>query len=358
MKSLKTAIVLPFLVGIFTFASLVCSGAEDEAYWTFSQCGENPSDAELKPAVAAELEQYGAQFSAYLISAVEQVRAGNYDALQQLRSENTTPAVPFSREGVRIETISVKSETGTLLLRIYSPTDVSAVEGFPVVVYFHGGGWFFGSASGTDHIAVGICRTAACIVISVYYSLAPEKPYPAALEDCAGAVKWARYNVSRYRGDPTCIYVAGDSAGGNLAAAVGEAFAGRGLKGMILYYPALNLSSSDSGSMKRFATGYGLDAAFFRKAVACYIPDPAMRTEGTASPVNAAVHNLPPALIITAQFDILRDDAAMFARKLKRVRYICLGGVTHAYLDSPGCTAEFQLTMGETAGFIRKTLAP
>jgi acetyl esterase len=122
---------------------------------------------------------------------------------------------------------------------------------------------------------------------------------------------------------------------------------------MILYYPAVNLTGSGSGSMGRFATGYGLDAAFFNKAIDCYIPDPAVRAAGTASPVHSTSRNLPPALIITAQFDILRDDAARYARKLKQVRYICLPGVTHAFLDSPGCSTEFQLTMQETAGFIR-----
>ena len=225
----------------------------------------------------------------------------------------------------------------------------------PVVVYFHGGGWSFGSASGSDHIAAGICRSTACLVTSVDYRLAPENPYPAALNDCIHAVVWAKRNIVCHNGDPTRLYLAGDSAGGNLAAAVCVALSGKGIKGMILSYPALDLNASESGSMRRFATGYGLDASFFEKAVTCYISDSGMRNEKTVSPVNAELQTLPPALIISPQFDILSDSAAEFAHRLKHARYICLRGVTHAYLVSLSCVSEFQETMKETVKFIQTT---
>ncbi len=361
MKNRGKNFVLLLWIVATIMVSPCCLGCGQQEYWTISPCEGNSPGKELKPEVAAELKQYAPQFSAYMTSAVDKASAGDYSLLMQLRNETQKTLIPFSREGITIVDLSIKSQAGSLSLRIYTPSDLSAAERVPVVIYMHGGGWTFGSPSGSDHIATGICRTSCSIVISVDYRLSPENPYPAGLDDCTEAIQWVRLNAFRYNGDPNLIYLAGDSAGGNIAAssAVCELMNHRSIKGAILYYPAVNLSESGTKSMKSFATGYGLDSIVLEKLIRCYIPDSCKRAVWGISPINADARDMPPVLIMTGQFDILRDDAKKFAEKLSakgnRVRYICLRGVTHAYLDSQCCASEFQMTMKETAGFIFRT---
>lgn len=290
--------------------------------------------------------------------------AGDYMLLRKGRGRCSAPAIPFSADGVAIQTAAVPGDGDKLLLRVYSPSAISAGESLPVVIYLHGGGWILGSARGYDHVAVAICRAARVLVLSVDYRLAPEHPFPASLDDCARSIEWARKNVHRHCGDPGRIYLAGDSAGGNLAAS--SAFLqspGKGdIRGVILYYPALNLARSESPSMRRFGKGYGLDADFFEKAIRLYVPDSLSRNRPEVSPLNADPRLMPPALVVAAQCDILRDDAKMFADRLaaggNRVRYLCVPGVTHAFLESTCCTVEFQRTIRETAEFIHRTSRP
>ena len=357
-------IVIASAVGLAVILSASgCWRLRPHEYWTVMPCEKNPSDDGLKKEVAAELAQYAKTFSEYLENAVYRAGRNDLSALEAIRIETSQPAIPDDGTGTRIENAIAGTGRAAVPLRITVPCGVQDAENIPVVIYMHGGGWMFGSAAGSGHITAGICRASQALVVSVEYRLAPENPYPAALDDCVLAVQWAREKARNYGGNPSCIFVAGDSAGGNLAAAtaIRESKSGRSVQGLILYYPAVNLGGAKRFSMRRFARGYGLDATLLEAIISCYAPNSAERSGSELSPGNADPQNIPPSLIIAAQFDILHDDARAFAERLheggNRARYVCMEGVTHAYLDSASCAHEFTVTMDETAGFIRRLAA-
>lgn len=145
MKISGKTVVLALWVCLIAALPSRCSKSGQQEYWTFSTCMENPSDKDLKAEVSAELKQYTAQFSDFLISALDKALAGDYSVLKKLRDETTNPPVPFSMKGIKYENLPVKDGAGNLQLRIYSPDEFTATERFPVVIYLHGGGWIFGS---------------------------------------------------------------------------------------------------------------------------------------------------------------------------------------------------------------------
>ena len=245
---------------------------------------------------------------------------------------------------------------GELLIRVYRP----AGNSLPVVVYFHGGGWAIGSVDSHD----GYCRTlanaAGAIVVSVNYRLAPEHKFPAAAEDASAAVKWTFENAESLGGKPGPIGVAGDSAGGNLAAACCLMARDRGepdIGCQVLIYPITDCRF-DTPSYLEFAEGYFLTRNAMIWFWDQYCPDIEARGNSYVSPLRAkSLAELPPALIMTAEYDPLRDEAEVYAARLrdagveaKDLRY---DGVIH------GFTRRFQLldeandALDQTVAFIQ-----
>jgi acetyl esterase len=217
----------------------------------------------------------------------------------------------------RVENRTIPGPGGEIPIRIYAPR---AAGPLAVLVYFHGGGWVVGNLDSHDVICRSLANQAECMVISVEYRLAPEHKFPAPLDDCFAATVWAAANVDRIGGDPMCLAVGGDSAGGNLAAAVALMARDKGgpeLCYQLLIYPVTN-RDFETVSYRDNATGYGLmreDMIWFWQH---YLRTDEDARNPYAAPLLATdVRDLPPALIITAGYDVLRDEAELYARHLR-----------------------------------------
>jgi acetyl esterase len=196
-----------------------------------------------------------------------------------------------------------------------------AVEGpLPVLVYFHGGGWVFGSIDAHDAPVRGLANAGRCIVVSVDYGMAPEHPFPEPVQECYEVTRWVAENAESFGGDPERILVGGGSSGGNLAVAVALTSAQEGfpqLKGQVLFYPALDGTTSLPSHTEN-ASGYNLSATEMRFYWDTYHQGNGELTAPLLSPLHAPdLTGLPPTIIHTAEFDVLRDEGEAFARRLE-----------------------------------------
>jgi acetyl esterase len=215
-------------------------------------------------------------------------------------------------------------------------------ESKPILVYLHGGSFALGSIDTHNNICRCLAATADCSVLSVGYRLAPEHPFPAALEDGYAVLCWAAAEGRRLGCDPALLAVAGDSAGGTLAAALCLMARDREYpqpRHQALVYPATDASTIDRESYRLYGEKYALDTVEVLWAREQYLPEPRDRLLPYASPLLAESHeDLPPATIVTAEFDVLRDEGQAYARALEGggvpVSYVCVPGVTHAFFSA------------------------
>ncbi|NBC22378.1 MAG: alpha/beta hydrolase fold domain-containing protein [Gammaproteobacteria bacterium] len=224
------------------------------------------------------------------------------------------PANPDIAVGAVADT-TLPGSAGPVPVRVYTPEGDGP---FPVFVNFHGGGWVIGDLDTADAVCRDICRTAGCVVVSVDYRLAPEHPFPAAVEDACAAVAWVADNMGQLQGNGR-LAVGGESAGGNLAAVACQWARDRGgpeIHFQLLLYPVVD-HDMERASYRENGAGYMLELDTMRWFWDHYCPDPARRTEPQASPLRAAdLSNLPPALVVTAEFDPLRDEGEAYAAAL------------------------------------------
>ncbi|XVH31471.1 alpha/beta hydrolase [Haloferacaceae archaeon DSL9] len=206
---------------------------------------------------------------------------------------------------------------GGVPVRVYVPDDAEAEP--PVLVYFHGGGWTLGTLDSIDGVCRRLARQAGCVVVSVDYRLAPEHPFPVAVDEAAAAVEWVGTNAAAFGGDPSRIGVAGTSAGGNLAAAVClrvREFDGPAIAGQFLCYPITD-RDFETDSYRENADGPLLTRADMRWFWAQYLRSPVDAHNPFAAPLRAVdLGGLPPATVVTAGFDPLRDEAIAYADRL------------------------------------------
>lgn len=246
------------------------------------------------------------------------------------------PAAPQIAVG-NVADRTIPGPGGDLPIRIYTPKG----EGpFPVCVHFHGGGWVIGDLDTHDAQCRDLCNLANCIVVAVDYRLAPEHPYPAAAEDCYAATVWTANNAASINADPSRIAVAGDSAGGNLAAVVSQM--ARDRKGpriamQVLVYPVTD-AGFDTPSYRDNAEGYLLTRDSMHWFWDHYCPKAADRAHPYAAPARAQdLTNLPPALILTAEFDPLRDEGEAYGARLTqaggKVECIRYDGLIHGFFS-------------------------
>jgi acetyl esterase len=210
-----------------------------------------------------------------------------------------------------VRDVPIPGPAGEIPARVYEP-----VEDPPAtVVYYHGGGWVIGTLDAFDASARVLARESGCRVVSADYRLAPEHPYPAAVEDAFAAARWA---AAEFDGP---LVVSGDSAGGNLAAVVALRARDEGgpeIAYQVLVYPVVD-AGMDTPSMEEYAEApLVLNRLGMRWFWDYYAPDPARRSEPWASPLRAESHaGLPPAYVLVAQHDPLRDEGLAYAEKLK-----------------------------------------
>jgi acetyl esterase len=238
-----------------------------------------------------------------------------------------------------VEDRVIDGPAGPIPVRIYRPSAAPA----PVHVHFHGGGWVIGDLDTHDRDCREICVGADCIVVAVDYRLAPEHIFPAAPEDCYAAFCWATANVHSLGALPGPMSVGGDSAGGNLAAAV--ALMARDRNGpaiamQLLIYPVTD-ATMESASYRDNADGYLLSRTMMSWFWDHYCPDLALRADPLASPITAEdLSGLPPALVMTAEFDPLRDEGEAYAERLiaagVEVEVRRFDGLVHGFFSQAG----------------------
>jgi acetyl esterase len=259
------------------------------------------------------------------------------------------------------EDLAVPGAGGELPARVYRPDEEGPV---PTIVFFHGGGFVIGDVETHDNQCRTVCRAVGAVVLSVAYRLAPEAPFPAAVEDCLAAVRWAADHVGELGGDPERLVVAGDSAGGNLSAVVAQVARDEGgprLAAQLLVYPGTDFAG-EHPSRAENAEGYFLTASdiewFGRHYVGAHedLADPRL------SPLRAAdLSGLPPAVVVTAEFDPLRDEGEAYARALEAAgvpvvlrRY---DGMIHGFFDLGALSPAAQAAIEESCGELRRLLA-
>jgi acetyl esterase len=210
----------------------------------------------------------------------------------------------------------VPVQGGTITVRVFTPRGPAPK---PALVYFHGGGWVTGDIETHEGICRMLANAAQCVVASVDYRCAPEFPFPTAAEDAYAATRWVAEHAGELGVDPRRLAVCGDSAGGNLAAAVplmARDREGPRLALQVLVYPITDCDF-DRASYRENAEGYLLTSESMRFYWDQYVQDPADRVNPYVSPLRAAsLTGLPPALVITAEYDPLRDEGEAYARAL------------------------------------------
>lgn len=217
----------------------------------------------------------------------------------------------------RVEDRRIPGPAGEIPVRIYTPEGSGP---FPLIAFFHGGGFVLCSLETHDELCRAMCRDAGAVVVSVDYRLAPEAKYPAAADDCYAATAWCAAHAAELGADAARLVVAGDSAGGNLAAVTALRARDLGaprIRHQVLIYPATHCDF-DTPSYRENAQGYFLTADAMRWFWAHYLENPAQASEPYACPAHAAdLKGLPPATVITAEYDPLRDEGEDYAAQLR-----------------------------------------
>lgn len=228
---------------------------------------------------------------------------------------------PIDKPDVEIEERTIPGgPTGIVSLRIVRPA--GATGDLPVILYIHGAGWVFGNAHTHDRLVRLLAVGAQAAVVFPNYDLSPEAKYPTAVEQCWTAAYWVASHGKEHRLDQNRIAIAGDSVGGNMAAAVtllAKERGGPGFVRQVLFYPVTD-ASFETDSYRQFAVGYFLRRDAMKWFWDQYTTDPAERAQITASPLRATAEQLaglPPALVITAEADVLRDEGEAYANKLR-----------------------------------------
>lgn len=244
------------------------------------------------------------------------------------------------QEVAKVENITIPADdTDEIGLRIYTPEGDGP---FPVFVYYHGGGWALGDLEVIDPIMRWVTNEVGAIVVSVDYRLAPEYKFPIPAEDCYTATKWVAENIEKYNGDPERIAVGGDSAGGNLAAVVPLMAKDRGgpnIALQILLYPVTDFNTNTTSYIENGKGNY-LETPAMHWFNDQYLNDEEDKKNPYAAPFQAKDHTgLPPALVFTAEYDVLRDDGIAYAERLKEagvpVEHIQYDGQIHGFFWMP-----------------------
>ncbi len=259
--------------------------------------------------------------------------AREYYVQRRFFSQPDAPEVAESKD------IQIPGPGGEITLRCYRPLGSSPAAVLPALVYYHGGGHVIGDLDTHDTLCRTLANLASCAVFAVHYRLAPEHIFPAASDDCVAATKWVHDNAASLKIDPARIAVGGDSAGGHLAAVVSLALKqDKSFKPVLqlLIYPVAN-AAEVSASMISNAQGYLLTRDSMDYFYGHYMPETWMREDWRGSPMLATDHtDLPPALVLTAGYDPLRDEGRAYADKLSAsgvpTQYICFERQIHGFV--------------------------
>ncbi len=265
-----------------------------------------------------------------------------------------------------VEDMEIARPGGPLKLRLYAAGHTSEnAASRPGLVYFHGGGWVIGSLDTHDNICRMIAAQSGAVVVAVDYRLSPESKFPAAVEDACAATLWVAANAARLGIDPRRIAVGGDSAGGNMGTVVAmmcRDHGGPSLALQLLLYPATDLSSFETASHRKLAEGNFLTRSAMDWFTGHYLARPQDALDPRASPLLATnLSWLPPALLITAEFDPLRDEGEAYVKRLEEagVPVVCTryAGVIHGFISMAGLLSEGRRAIGQVAQALKNVRA-
>lgn len=306
----------------------------------------------LHPQVQALLEQFEAQgLPPFDQMSVPQARdvAG---AFRDLQGE------PEEVEEVR--DILVPGPAGNLPVRVYDPAPGTPL---PLVVYFHGGGWVIGNIEVVDKPCRALANASQCVVAAAQYRLSPETKFPGPVEDCYSVTRWLSERANELGADRNRLAVCGDSAGGNLAAAVALMSRDRGgppIAYQLLMYPVTAPArDTEFASYRDNADGYLLTRGGMEWFWDHYLHSPEDGDNPYASPLRAAdLSGLPPAMVVTAEFDPLRDEGAAYADRLQQagvaVKHSRYNGVIHGFFWMGGVLEDGRAVLAEMGEELRK----
>ncbi|MCW8216144.1 MULTISPECIES: alpha/beta hydrolase [Streptomyces] len=260
-----------------------------------------------------------------------------------------------------VEDVTARTASGEVPVRVYTPAEA---DSYGLLVYFHGGAFFLGSLETHDHVARSLAAETGLRVVSAGYRLAPEAAFPAGLDDCYAVVRWAAGDGAGLAWDGTTLAVAGDSSGGNFAAAVAATAHDDGfdrITHQILYYPSLDLDFDVDryASLRENAVGYGLETAGLKPFNAFYLGSGADPADPLVSPVKRAdLTGLPRALVVTGELDPLRDEGELYGRLLREAgveatvsRY---EGAGHGFVQHFSWIPEYGRVFEETRDFLTR----
>jgi acetyl esterase len=332
-----------------SMSQLLCVGASDSHRAPLSLCYPQTISDPFKEALVTTSPFDRSRLAPEVEALLTQMQANPGSSLYSLTptearraAANRSPAVTGEPEQVAdVANTTIPGPAGPVPIRIYRP---AAAEACGVLMYFHGGCWVICNLDTHDIICRALANRGRCVVVSVDYRLAPEHPYPAGLDDCWAATQWAAANPIQLKGIPDALAVAGDSAGGNLAAAVAlraRDSGGPQLAHQLLIYPITDVTRFDTPSYIAWGELDFLTRPMMEWTVGLYTPDPAVREHGYVSPLHADdLSNLPPAHVITAECDILCDEGDAYAARLIEAGVeVChrrYDGLPHGFLGRGG----------------------
>ncbi|WP_288481394.1 alpha/beta hydrolase [uncultured Deinococcus sp.] len=285
-------------------------------------------------------------------TSIEQMRAG--------RSVSAMPTRPVTVGPVR--DLSLPGPASELPARLYTPAGEAPAAGWPLAVFFHGGGFVLGDIASHDGLCRELCASGTVAVLSVEYRLAPEYPFPAPVDDAYAAYLWAASHAAELGADPARLAVAGDSAGAGLSIAVtlrARDEGGPAPQAQLLIYPPADLLN-ESGSRRANAEGYFLTRDMMAMFGRAYITDPAHLSHPHVSPILAELRDLPPALILTAEFDPLHDEGVAYAQALRaagnHVEELAGPGLIHGFANMTALVPAAAALIDRAGAWLGETL--